>query len=205
MGRRVALVTSCVAAVVVGVAPYALAATPSMRAMVLRLSDLPASFSVNGKGVVTNEQAARERGHPVSRYEKFGRVTGYDIGFRREASPGSLHSGAAVVVSSASRYKTEKGAMTALRDGSADIEASARKDGTRLRRLSVGSPIGDEARLYSENATEDGVAGVTFVVVWRQGPILSYVVTWGLRGGVEPAQAISLARKQQTRIVRALG
>jgi hypothetical protein len=173
--------------------------------MVLRLSDLPPGFSVTEKGVLTNKQAARERGHPVSRYTKFGRVTGYEIGFKREASAGSLYNGAAVAVSSASLYKTRKGAATALRDGSADIEASARRDGTKLRRLSVGSPIGQEARLYSEKATEDGIAGVTFVVVWRQGPILSYVVTWGLSGGVKPAQAIALARKQQKHIVRALG
>jgi hypothetical protein len=173
--------------------------------MVLRLSDLPASFSVTDEGVLTNEQAAKEIGHPVSRYEKFGRVTGYEIGFKRKASPGSLRNGAAVVVSSANRYRTAKGAATALRDGSADIEAAARKDGTQLRRLSVDPPIGHEVRLYSEKATESGVAGVTYVVVWRHGPILSYVVAWGLSGGVEPAQAIALARKQQTRIARAVG
>jgi hypothetical protein len=132
-------------------------------------------------------------------------VTGYEIGFRREASPGTVREGPAVVVSSASRFRTAEGAATALRDGSADIEAADRKDGTQLRRLSVGSPIGHEVKLYSEKATQGGVAGVTLVVVWRHGPILSYIVAWGLSGSVEPAQAIALARKQQTRIVRAVG
>jgi hypothetical protein len=179
MGRSVSLVTFCAAAVaVLGVTTAALAATPIPKAMVLRLSDLPTSFAVTDIGVLTNEQEAKQKGQLVSLYTKLGRVTGYEIGFKRNASPGSLPVGALVVVSSASMYTTTKGASTALRVESANIEANAKKDGTKLRRLSIGSPIGQEARLYREESTESGLAEVTYVVVWRQGPILSYVVTW---------------------------
>jgi hypothetical protein len=205
MGRSVGLVTFCAAAVaVLGVTAVVLAATPVPKTMVLRLSDLPTSFAVTDKGDLTNEQEAKQKGQPVSLYTKLGRVTGYEIGFKRNASPGALPAGALVVVSSASVYTTTKGASTALRVESANIQANARKDGTKLRRLSVAAPIGQEARLYREESTQGGLAGVTYVVVWRHGPTLSYVVTWGASGRVGPAQAISLARTQQTRIVRSL-
>jgi hypothetical protein len=205
MRRSVACLTSCVAgALLLGIASHTSAATPSTKAMVLRLSDLPAGFAVRARVVLTNAKAARERGHPVSRYTRLGRVTGYEITFMRSPTRGSPYDGAAVVLSSASRFATARGAMLGFRDGNADIERSARKDGSKLRRLPVASRIGQETRLYAERATRNGLAEVTFFVAWREGPILSYVLAWGLRGGVEPAQALSLARKQQAHIVRVL-
>jgi hypothetical protein len=205
MGRSVGLVTFCAAAVaVLGVTAVALAAAPVPKAMVLRLSDLPTSFAVSDRGVLTNAQEAKQKGQLVSLYTKLGRVIGYEIAFKRNAAPDSLPAGPLVVVSSASVYTTTKGASTALRVESANLEAHAKKDGTKLRRISVGAPIGQEARLYREESTQGGLAEVTYVVVWRQGPILSYVVTWGASGRMAPAHAITLARKQQTRIVRSL-
>jgi hypothetical protein len=205
MGRSVGLVTLCAAAVaVLAVTAVALASTPAPKAMVLRVSDLPKSFAVTEKGVLTNAQEAKQKGHLVSLYTRLGRLTGYEIAFKRNAAPGELPAGALVVVSSASLYTTTKGAATALRVESANIEASARKDGTKLSRLPVAPPIGQEARLYGEESTEGGLAWVTYVVAWRQGPTLSYVVMGGASGRVAPAQAIVLARKQQTRIVRSL-
>jgi hypothetical protein len=62
MGRSVRLVSFCAAAVaVLGVTAVAEAATPVPKAMVLRLSDLPTSFAVTDKGVLTNAQEAKQK------------------------------------------------------------------------------------------------------------------------------------------------
>jgi hypothetical protein len=95
-------------------------------------------------------------------------------------------------------------AAVAVLGGTAVALANAKQDDTKLRRLSVAARIGQDARLYGEESTRAGLAEVTYVVVWRQGADPLVRRDRGASGRVGPAQAIALARKQQTRIVRSL-
>ena len=183
-----------IAGLVVGVG--AAQAAPNPKAMVLKLTDLPASFSLEKGYYCDNACAAKEGSTPLSRFQALGRITGYAAQYTREALVGAIR-----IESHASLYKTAKGAHQSWLDS---IKKAGNKGGgsPRFKELSLGGRIGHEARYYSTTGTFGGVKATIYVVIWRYGNVKASLVLGGVAGTVEPALGANLARKQQIRIKR---
>src|SRR5262245_13289995 len=83
------------------------------RSFVMDSADLGSGFRLNSdqSGPRTNE-AAQSR-DDVTRYQQWGRVTGYNAQFERESSILASLSGSALVVQAVSLYRTPQGAQQA--------------------------------------------------------------------------------------------
>jgi hypothetical protein len=191
------LAAAVLAVIVVGTANAA-STSADPKAMVLRLADLPAGFGVTGGHYVSNVRAARESdGVTVADYRRWGRVSGYERAFTRQA-----FAGLAQVESSASIYKSAHGAAESLHDS---FRAAARPhDGLRFKRLSTGGPIGHESRFYTLRKKSGSITVDVYVVLWRYGTVRAGVTGGGVAGTVVPEQVMVQARKQQRHIKAAL-
>jgi hypothetical protein len=192
---RSALVASAILALVIAAPPASPQATAvDTKQMVLRLGDLPAGFRLEQGRYVSNAQALKES--PGKDYVKLGRITGYEAEFVKEGSP---FTGILRLSSNASTYKTPAGAHASFR-------ASVRAGQTstpRFRRLSLGAPLGHEARLLTATVMQNGVKVDVYTVLWRSGNVFASLFAGALAGTGDPAKVVSLAKKQQRRIVAA--
>jgi len=73
-----------------------------------------------------------------------------------------------------------------------------------FKRVSSGGPIGEEARVYAANLKNEGVDVTVVTVIWRYQTVKAAIFAGGLRGTVDVAGVVRLARKQQARIEAAL-
>ncbi len=129
-------------------------------------------------------------------YAKLGRITGYETDFTKSGIVGLLQ-----VTSAASVYKTSRGAHKSLR---LSAEAAA-KENSHFKRLSVGKPLGSEARLYLRTLTNDGTKIDIYSLIWRTGRVYAAILGGGISGTVDPVAIVRLAMRQQGRIVDGLG
>jgi hypothetical protein len=170
-------------------------ASADPKLMVLQLSDLPSGFSRGQARYVSNHQALRES-TVKKNYAKLGRINGYEAVFTKHGAP---LTGILQVNSTASTYKTAAGAQASLRIS----EVAAGRSRPRFRRLSVGTPLGDEARLLTATVRQGGVTVDVYSLIWRSGSVYATVLAGALTGTGSPAQVVALAKKQQKRIVAA--
>jgi hypothetical protein len=196
---RVRLAAAAVGALVVGVANAA-TVTANPRLMVLRLNDLPTGFAANGGHYVSNVRAAREsKGTAsVADFLRWGRISGYDTSFTRTALVGLIQ-----LDSNASTYKSTRGAADSLRASFRAIAQSS-KSGYRFKRLSIGTTIGHESRLYTARMKAAGTTIDLYAVAWRYFTVKASTTGGGVAGTVTPETIVALAKKQQRHIQAAL-
>jgi hypothetical protein len=188
---------SCVAAVAVALSvPAATAAhqVVDTKRMVLQLADVPTGFERTKGRYVSNQQAAKES--PGKNYAKLGRLTGYEADFKRS---GSRIVGVLLITSSASVYKTARGASASL----AASKQSARKARPPFRRLSLRTRLGNEAAMYVTTTRENGFKVEVYSIVWRSRNIFAAIIVGAFASTADPTQAVALAQKQQRRIAAA--
>lgn len=193
MMKAVALAASVTLVAVAGASGAP--ATPDPKRMVLQLRDQPSGFSLERGRYVSNAQAAKETTVKKD-YAKLGRINGYESQFARHGAPlvGILQ-----VTSAASNYKTAAGAQASIRIS----DAAARRSTPRFRRLSVGTALGDEARLLTVTLRQGGVSVDVYTLIWRSGKVYASIFVGALAGTGNPAQVVALGKKQQRRIIRA--
>jgi hypothetical protein len=158
------------------------------KAMVLKLIDLPVGFGLENRHYVSNAKAAKEAsgGASLAEYIKWGRISGYEANFAREALLGLIR-----VVSEANTYRSVGGARDSLH-ASFRAAATRRFEGYKFKRLSTGGRIGHEARLYSATVRRGGIRLAVFAVVWRYFKVKASVVGVGVAGTVTPTQLSAL-------------
>jgi hypothetical protein len=162
-------------------------ATAAPSKMVLQFSDLPSGFAQDFSRHVSATQARKKNGGWLSP----GFQTGWEAQYSRQAITGILR-----VSSLAGVYATVSAAHNSLTKGYARVKRER-----KLKRLSVGSRLGDEARMYSYTATSAGYHIVVYAVVWRDGRVKAGVIAAGILGTIDPARIVGLARKQHARIL----
>ena len=177
---------------VVGAAPR------DTKSMVLRLRDLPPRFALESSGYRTNATLQREeKAEPRKDYRALGRISGYAASFEKHGLVGLAH-----VDSTASTYKTTRGAQRSWSQSVAQVKNGA--SGFRFTRLSVGG-LGTRAALFKATTTSSGVSFDVYVLYWRYRAVFASVTGGGISGGVRRATIVDLARKQQRRIQRVVG
>ena len=184
------VVVAFVAAAGAGSALAAAASKPDTRQMVLRRSDLPASFVARYRGYVSNaQQTAQTAG--ARDYDRLGRVVGYSASFERTAADGMIQVG-----SEANLYRSAALARSSYASG---LRLVLKQKELPIVRLPLRGFPADESALYK--AMPAGTPRVdVFVVVWRSGAVISTVSGGGLAGTVDRASVVALARKQQARV-----
>jgi hypothetical protein len=151
------------------------ATTPSVRALVLRLADLSAGYTVSGESTW----------QPNGR----GPLVGYGRSYERKQTR---------ISSAADRSSTINGAHIRLHERSASYEASGEPS---YKRRQVPARVGDESRMYSTSFN----GRIELILLWRYRTIGAVIEVIGLRGGVDEADVLALARRQQARIAAAVG
>jgi hypothetical protein len=177
-------------------------ASPNGSAYVLRLTDLPAGWAVESQGPRSNAQTAKETGDSVRLYRTWGRLTGWDIAFMREGGLGGLLTQMSALESSASLYRTAKGAQAAWLYGEKVRARRSLPAGTTRSRLSLGAPVGHASSAYAFTIKNGAQTSMVVAVVWRRGRVFASVIGAGLEGTVDAARVIGLARAQERRIAR---
>ena len=177
------------------------ASTPDTKAMVLKLSDLPAGFVLDKGHYADNARAAKESETALADFTRWGRITGYEADFSREALTGILK-----VTSASSTYKTAKGAADSTRDSYAQTTKPHRFNGqpVTFKQVSTGAKIGHEARMYSTSLKANGFNFTFYAILWRYGTVKASLLVGGLRGTFDAATAVKMAKRQQARMVEAL-
>jgi hypothetical protein len=161
--------------------------------LVLQQSDLHGPFTAFDVGRQT--QLDRVPG-PRSNPTRFGRQGGWKARFNRGGSAATR--GPLVVESRADVFKSADGAR---RDLAAYGAQFAQQSGARrLRVARVGAAT--TAMLQQRS----GKPAARFIsIAWRDGNVSASVPVNGFAPGLQPADAIALARAQERRIARALG
>lgn len=173
------------------------AGNPDPKTLVLRLSDVPAGFERTTGSHVSNAQAARAGGLPLSRYVGWGRIDGYVVKFSRKAFAGSVRNGVLGIDSTATLYRAASGAHSAfIRWAATAAESSQGK----ITPVVVGTRLGDESRAFRVETTNGGVHTLEFVVGWRAGRFDGVVTTSGTAGRLDSQSAFDLAKRQQLRM-----
>lgn len=198
LGAKLGVCAAALAAVVVpaaqGVPQPARPAHPDTRTMVIQLADLPSGFGVDQGAYVSNAQLARE-GDARKDYAKLGRVTGYNVTYKRPGLAGVL-----VLDAFASIYRSTAGAHDSLR---LSLAGAVKDGGPGFRWVPSVSALGSEARVYLVSTKQNGMAVDYYTVAWRHGRVFAEVICGGVSGQISPAQALALARKQEARITAA--
>jgi len=167
---------------------------PDPRSLGLRLQDLPAGFKVKSASVKSAAAAVNEGGVSLAELRSWGYVTGYFAVFGRDVGLSDALNGAIAIESTASVYRTKRGAEKSLASSAAACNKPPAQE------LSVGAKIGDEVHLCSVVKRSGGYTFQSYVVLWRRGDLKASVLVTGIEGGVSPDQALSLARVQDKRM-----
>jgi hypothetical protein len=149
-------------------------ALPQPSACVLRRSDVGAAFTASGAPAGTN---------------------GYRVDFTRRT--GSLQDGPLFVRSSASVYRSARGAREAL-------AYTARHVATGYVPLPLGFSVGRDAHQWVRQGESGVGAMLQYLVLWREQNVDASIVITGRVGVVSAADAAPLARRQEARIRKAL-
>jgi len=94
---------------------------------------------------------------------------------------------------------SHQGARDSTRSSFAAVTKPA-PEGWVFKRVSSGGPIGE----YTVNVKNEGVDLTVVTVIWRYQTMKAAIFAGGLRGTVDVAEIVRLARKQQARIGSAL-
>lgn len=149
-------------------------ALPQPSACVLRRSDVGAAFTASGA--------------PAG-------ASGYQVDFTRRT--GSLQDGPLFVLSSATVYRGASEAHRALADASRRVPVG-------YVPLPLGFSVGREARQRVRQGESGVGAMLQYRLLWREHNVDASIVITGRVGVVSAADVAPLARRQETRIRKAL-
>ena len=170
-------------------------ARPDTKAMVIQLRDLPTGFGLEQGHYVSNTQLV-ETTSTNKDYRKLGRLTGYYTAYT------TLGVGGLTAVSSfASIYKLGSGAHESL---VLSLAQAKKQSGFVFKPRSAVASLGSEARIYLQEAKQNGKTVDFYTVAWRNGPVFAEVMGAGLSGTVDPIQVVALAKRQDSRIEKTL-
>jgi hypothetical protein len=169
--------------------------SPDTRTMVLQLGDLPNGFGVDQGAYVSNADLERQ-GDASKDYRKLGRLTGYNVTYKRPGLVGVL-----VLDAFASIYRSTSGAHDSYRQ---TLAGAVRNGGPTFRWIRAARTLGSETRVFVVKTKQAGMDVDYYTVAWRHGRVFAEVICGGVSGRIGPAQAVALARKQEARIVAGL-
>jgi hypothetical protein len=169
-------------------------ASPSPKASVLRLRDLPTGFRTVAARSYSLTAAAKRNQQSVSQLRRWGFVTAYEADYARNVVPSRSLKGAIEVQSAVSSYNAAKGAKLSLARA---ILPCRRPPSTELR---AGVTIGDEVHVCANVTTSNGLQFQAYAVLWRRGSRRGSLFMVGIKGGVSAGQAIALANTQDSRM-----
>jgi hypothetical protein len=167
--------------------------------LVLRLGDLPAGFHAARARVVDNAAAAKDGPVSLATFERWGRLSGYEADFDREAALSDFFKGAISVESSSNVYSSSAGAERSFNSARA---ACSKPPITRLS--TGGARLGQESVLCAFTRKSKGYRFQVFAIEWRRGPVKAGLIAAGIKGGISPTEALALAQKQDQLIARNL-
>jgi len=147
----------------------------------------------------SNAEVASEGFQSLAKLRRWGRVNGFDVSYNagRSSAPSPLGG----VTADVAVYRTAAGASAAFNDSPlAEFSVDA-GPGTQTR-ISLGTPLGDDARLFSYTYKSQGIRVREYLAVWRTENLLGAVVTAG-SSKLRPGSAVGLARLQQRRMAGA--
>jgi hypothetical protein len=172
----------------------AVLAAPSPKASVLRLQDLPAGFEPISSHTYSLAAAAKRNQQSVSQLRSWGFVTAYEADYVRRVRLSKTLKGAIEVQSAVSSYKAVRGAELSL--------ARARSGCRNLSsvELETTAAIGDEVHLCTNLTNSNGVTLQAYAVLWRRGSRRGSLFVVGVKGGVTAGEALTLAKKQDSRM-----
>jgi hypothetical protein len=160
----------------------AIAASSSLKSMTLQLSDMPAGFSRDYSHAVSKAEVIKQQNYVMP-----GFFAAWETQFTREEGFRT-----AIAVSSVSRYRSTAQAHASM----LDTWKGAAKQG-KVKRISVGAPLGHEAHAFSYTAK----GATVYIVVWRQANLKARLLLGGLPSlGATAQQTTRLAIRQQARM-----
>ena len=161
--------------------------------LVLQPADLPSGFFPFDVGKqVTVDAPPGQRASPT----RFGREGGWKARYRRSQPAGR---GPFIVESRADLFAADEGAEDDLAALRTQLTGEARAGGVAVR-IHPEPDLGEEA-VAASTLQGSGTAALRFVTIgWRDGNVTASVLVAGTEGGLTPADAVRLARKQQGRI-----
>ena len=167
---------------------------PNPAALVLRLGDLPQGFSVSraDTGPVDVPPAL------AGKLRLWGRLGGYRVRFSRPVSVATMQEGPFEIRSEATVYRSRRGAEAALTYTTRSLIPKP------FVPLPMGFPLGRQAHQYVVETSAYGVESLGYLVVWREGRVDASVSLTGRLGAVSVGDLAPFAKKQDTRIRRAL-
>jgi hypothetical protein len=163
-------------------------------ALVLRLGDLPQGFAVSrtGTGPVEGPTAL------ATELRLWGRLGGYRVRFSRPVSLATMQEGPFEIRSEAVVYRSGRGAAAAL---SYTVRHLVPR---QFVPLPMGFRLGQQARQWVVSTSAYGAESLGYVVIWREGRVDASISLTGRLGVVSVGDLAPFAKKQDTRIRRAL-
>jgi hypothetical protein len=191
MPRKLSLVAGLAVLSLAAFAPAADAAAPPAKSMVLSPSDVPGYDLASGQYVSNAELKAK---NPAwKNFATLGRITGYNAAYT-----GLGVAGLTEIDTFASLYKTGVGAHNSL---VLTLVQAHEQNGTVLLSTTAKS-LGSDALVYRMKGTTPNEA--LYTVAWRRGSVFAEVIGGGRSGTVDAAEVVALAKKQDSRISKAL-
>lgn len=170
------------------IAGTAAASSPSLRLMILGLNNLPAGYAQDYSHSISKADVMKEQGFVMPGY-----VTGWEAQYTRSEGFNT-----AIIDSSVNRYGTSAQARASIFDSS---KRAAKQKG--MKRISLGASFGQDARAYTFDTKQGGVAVKVYIVAWRYGSLKASVLLAGLASlGATAEQVKQLALKQHARMAR---
>ena len=201
-GRRTA---ALLAAVLAGGLSSPASAAPAVldpSRLVLTLSDLAAGFKVDTKqtGVFSNARLAiAERNlKELTNFKRWGRLTGYQAQFTRNARTGRLGS-LVRITSRASVFKTSSGAAASFAQKPAQCSTGTAHE------VSLGVTVGQRSFACSGLQVSGVITFRRYLVFWQQGRVEATLVLVWVEGGIASSDAAALAKAQERHVAAALG
>jgi len=170
--------------------------SPRPSAIVLRRLDVGRAYSGRGMPVSNGDAARGEPAGFAGKLTRWGRIDGYEIDFTRTLSAAGLQVGPLQVNSSATVYRTARGASAAI--------AYANRHLAGYVPLALGFEVGRQARQWVRQGASGVGAVLQYVVSWREQTVDASIVLTGRVGVVSAADIAPLALRQDARILRAL-
>jgi hypothetical protein len=172
-------------------------AADEARRLVLQRADVPAVFERFDFGRLAQaDRPAGARSDPA----RFGREEGWKARYNRAGNAET--NGPLVIESLVDVFDSAAGAedeLGAIRD---ELGSPAEPVVTPVTRL-ADPELGDEALAWSALVPAQPRDTVFFTVAWRYRNAVASVSVNGFAGGLEPDEALALARKQQARLAAA--
>jgi hypothetical protein len=175
-------------------AAAAVGAPPKTRALVLRLSDLPAGFTVERTHVHASVADAADGGTPAAQLRRWGFLRSYLVQYTGKQA--QMFTGPVTVVSAAALFRTPAGAHAANAASKSDA------NGLGVARVRVTTALGPDAWAYTYVDQQAPIPIRVYAVGWRRGQVQAYLAIEGNDGVVTRGRLFALAQKQDRYLPR---